>query len=64
MIGLTPLAQETRLFLPTETAGLHLSRKPQTLREWACKGNGPIKPVRVNGRLLWPVGEIKKILGV
>ncbi len=26
--------------------------------------NGLIRPVRVNGRLAWPVAEIKKALGL
>ena len=53
---------ETRLAIPTDNAAYHLNRKEQTLRAWACLENGPIKPVRVNGRLAWPVAEIKKIM--
>lgn len=50
--------------VPTEQAAHYLNRRPQTLRGWACLENGPLRPVRVNGRLAWPVAEIKRVLGV
>ena len=58
------LNDEVRHTLPTEEAARHLGRKPQTLRIWACKENGPLRPMHVNGRLAWPVSDIKKLLGV
>jgi hypothetical protein len=58
-----PLANETRHAVPTEVAAYHLGRKPQTLRLWACNECGPIRPVRLYGRLLWPTAELKKLLG-
>jgi hypothetical protein len=58
------LALEARATLPTPEAAFHLNRAQQTLRLWAMKGDGPIRPLRVAGRLAWPVAEIKKILGV
>lgn len=55
-----PLERETR---PTITAAAYyLNRKPQTLRAWACLENGAIRPVRICGRLAWPVAEIRKLL--
>ena len=54
---------ETRTSLPTGEAAYHLNRKQQTLRIWACRESGPIRPIRVNGRLAWPVAEIRKLLG-
>lgn len=60
----TPLAHETRANLPTPEAAFHLNRRPQTLRGWACLENGPLRPVRVHGRLAWSVPEIKRLLGV
>ena len=57
-----PLALETRTAVPTEAAAYYLSRKPQTLRAWACLENGPIRPVRINGRLSWRVAEILAVL--
>ncbi len=59
----TTLAHETRANLPTPEAAFHLNRRPQTLRGWACLENGPIRPLRINGRLAWPVASLKKILG-
>ena len=59
-----PLEQVTRPTLPTEEAAYYLNRRPQTLRAWACSENGPLRPIRINGLLAWPVREIKKILGV
>ena len=61
--SLTPLKDEARTALPTEEAALQLSLKSQTLRVWACKDNGPIRPVRINGRLLWSVEDLRKLLG-
>lgn len=60
----TSLEVETRSALPTSDAAFHLSRADQTLRIWACKDNGPIRPIRVNGRLAWPVADLRRILGV
>ena len=59
-----PLAQETRSAIPTAEAAHHLSRAKQTMLLWACKESGPIRPIRVNGRLAWPVADIKRVLGV
>ena len=61
---MTPLKDETRATLPTREAAFHLNRSQQTLRSWAIKNTGPVKCFHVNGRLAWPVDEIKKVLGV
>lgn len=57
------LELETRTLLSTSEAAFHLNRQPQTLREWAYRDHGPLRPVRVNGRLGWPVAELRKLLG-
>lgn len=44
--------------MPTKVAAIILNRKPQTLRKWACFEDGPIRPVRINGRLAWRVSDI------
>ena len=59
-----PLSQELRSALATREAAHHLSRSPQTLRIWACRGDGPIQPMRVGGRLAWPTEAIRRLLGV
>ncbi|MDR5733312.1 helix-turn-helix domain-containing protein [Caballeronia sp. LZ025] len=48
--------------IPTDVAAAALNRKPQTLRKWACLENGPIRPVRINGRLAWRVSDIQALL--
>ena len=61
--SLIPLERESRTAISTSEAAAHLNRKPQTLRIWACYESGPIRPVRLPGRLLWPVADLKKLLG-
>jgi hypothetical protein len=58
------LEQVTRPNVPTAQAAYYLDRRPQTIREWACFESGPIRPLRINGRLAWPVAELKRVLGV
>jgi hypothetical protein len=59
-----PLEQVTRPTVPTEQAAYYLNRRPQTCRAWACLENGPIRPIRINGRLAWNVAELRRVLGV
>ena len=58
------LLTEKRPYVNTETAAHWVDRRPQTLRSWACFGNGPLRPIRIHGRLAWPVADIKRLLGV
>ena len=58
----TPLEQVTRPTVPTDAAAHYLNRRPQTLRAWACLENGPIRPIRINGRLAWSVAGIKALI--
>ncbi len=58
-----PLELVNRPTVTTEQAAYYLNRKPQTLREWAMTGK-VIQPIRINGRLSWPVAGIKAALGV
>lgn len=53
----------TRPTVETAAAAFYLNRKPQTLRVWACLESGPIRPLRVNGRLAWRVADIKAVMG-
>lgn len=59
-----PLEAVTSPTVPTDAAAFYTNRRPQTLRVWACHENGPIRPVRVNGRLAWRVSDIKTLMGV
>lgn len=59
------LSEETRTHVTTEHAAWLLGRACQTLRVWACyESRGPLRPIRIAGRLAWPVAEIKRALGV
>lgn len=61
--GFPPLESVTRPAVDTAAAAYYLNRQPQTLRAWAMTGH-PIKPVRCNGRLAWPVARIREMLEV
>ncbi len=57
-----PLEQISRPAVTTEEAAFYLNRKPNTLRLWACKDNGLIRPLRHAGRLAWRVSDIKRVM--
>lgn len=59
-----PLEQVSRPNLTTAETAYYLNRRPQTLRGWACLENGPLRPVRINGRLAWPLSELRRVLGL
>lgn len=59
-----PLNFEARTAVPTACAAFHLNRAPQTLRLWSMSNSGPLRPLRINGRLAWPVVDIKRLLGM
>jgi hypothetical protein len=58
-----PLELVTRPYVATEQAAHYLNRRPNTLRVWAMDGR-VIQPLRLNGRLCWPVEKIRAVLGV
>lgn len=60
-----PIELERRPRVITEQAAHYLNRRPQTLRSWAMRdGSGPLRPIRVHGRLAWGMAEIRELLGV
>ena len=60
-----PIELENRPRVVTEQAAHYLNRRPQTLRSWAMRdGSGPLRPIRVHGRLAWGMAEIRELLGV
>ena len=60
-----PLESITRPTIDTAAAAYYLNRQPQTLREWAMgRRDVPVIPVRISGRLAWPVDQIRRALGV
>jgi hypothetical protein len=58
-----PLELEIRTLVPTANAAFYLLRHPQTMRGWACFEDGPLRPMRINGRLGWPVSDIRRLTG-
>lgn len=52
----------TRDTLSTQEAAAVINRRPQTLRKWACLESGPIRPVRIYGRLAWKVEDLARLL--
>jgi hypothetical protein len=59
----TPLDQEQRTAVTTAEAAYHLNRKAQTLLIWSCKEIGPIRPIKVCGRLMWRTDDLRKLVG-
>lgn len=57
-----PLDLEQRTHVDTASAAFHLGRKAQTMRVWASTEKGPLRPVRINGRLAWPVEGLRRLL--
>lgn len=58
-----PLEQITKPNLTTEEAAFYCDRAEQTMRMWACKQPAGVpRPIRVNGRLAWPVASIRALL--
>ena len=49
--------------LATREAAAVLNRSQQTLRKWACLECGPLRPVRINGRLAWRVSDLRRVIG-
>jgi len=59
----TPLELETRPTVDTAAAAHYLHLAKQTLRIYACKESGPIRPIRISGRLHWKTDDIRRLLG-
>jgi hypothetical protein len=58
------LHKVVRTHVSTCEAAFYLNRRTQTLRVWASKENGPLRPIRVQGRLAWPTADLRDLLGV
>lgn len=61
-----PLHLETRTHVTTAVMCRHLNRREQTARGWASAETFPpgLRPLRIMGRLAWPVAGIRAVLGV
>ena len=53
----------TKPNLTTEEAAFYCDRAAQTMRIWACRQPAGVpRPLRINGRLAWPVAAIRALL--
>lgn len=50
------------LCVPTEQAAQLLGVAEQTMRQWASRGSGPIRPRRLGRLLRWAVSDINRVL--
>jgi prophage antirepressor-like protein len=62
--ALTRLEQVRRSALPPAETAFSLNRAQQTLNLRAMSNEGPVKCLRINGRLDWHNDAICKLLGV
>ncbi len=62
--GISPLDLETRSHVSTAEAAAYLHRRPATLYFWTNRQAGAVLPVKVHGRLLWPVASIKRVMEI
>ncbi|MGF6726713.1 hypothetical protein P3T43_006103 [Paraburkholderia sp. GAS41] len=60
-IGATLAMHGIEATLSTADAAAAINRKPQTLRRWAALESGPLRPLRINGRLAWRVTDLKAL---
>ena len=51
-----------RPILNTNEAAAILCRKAQTLRKWAALECGPIRPLRILGRLAWNTEDVLRLV--
>lgn len=59
-----PLEEVTKPMLTTAEYCHYSNFAKQTVWLHACKENGPVRAVRIGGRLGWPTKAVKQLLGV
>ena len=58
-----PLALVTCPVLTTAEIAFYTKTQPQTWRAHACYESGPIKPLRLLGKLRWSTDAVRRLLG-
>ena len=61
-VAYPPLSEQPLELLTTNEASFYLRLRPQTLRKQLCHGKCKIKPLKVNGRLLWRKNDLVNLL--
>lgn len=59
-----PLELEARPTVGTAACAFYLRKAQQTLRIYACRDIGPLRPIRVGAHLHWKTDDIRRLLGV
>ncbi len=59
-----PIHEEQRPCVGTAQAAHYLDLADTTLRDWSFRGTGPIQPRKFGRKLLWPMADIRKLLGM
>ena len=59
-----PLEEVTKPLLTTDEYCHYSNYKKQTVWLHASTERGPVRPIRVGGRLGWPTKAVKQLLGV
>ena len=55
---------ELRPYVGTPQAAHYMDLAGCTLRDWSRRGTGPITPRKFGRKLLWPMADIRKLLGL
>ena len=56
------LKTETRVAIPNKEAAAALTLRTQTLRAWSSSGTGPIRSIKIGGRIYWRVTDLIRLL--
>jgi len=51
-----------RVAIPNREAAAALTLKPQTMRSWSSSGTGPIRSIKIGGRLYWRTTDLIALL--
>jgi hypothetical protein len=60
--GFCPLDAVVRPMLTTREAAFYLNRQPKTLIHWNHHDSGPLRPVKIRGRLAWPTELVRALV--
>ncbi|OTG86105.1 hypothetical protein B9T31_08675 [Acinetobacter sp. ANC 4558] len=61
---LTQLIESGASLVNTVDAAIILGLKPNTLRVWASRGKGDLKPVMTNNGAKWRLSDIRNLVGI
>ncbi|CAG4892244.1 helix-turn-helix domain-containing protein [Paraburkholderia saeva] len=59
---MTYLNSQHDVMLTTAEAASLIRHSPKTLYQWACYQTGPVRPVKVQRKLLWRLSDLQALL--